>query len=160
MSDSVVREALPSPPVWLRSRQEPVARMAEAAPHASRPRPVQESEERGTSLGQKDWSFALDLVRETSEVVRMSEERVLELEIEIQELSAKASEGLRHLQAELQAGERRWAGSEERARLAEARAKEAEARAKDAEMWLDRLGEAIIGSFARAANSDKTAEHL
>lgn len=151
MSDSALRDNLPSPPGWLRAKLENGSRKAETALAFSGPQLSPEVETRTATVGQRDWSPALNLVREASEVVRMSEERVAELEAEMQELSAKASEGLRRLQAELHAGERRWANSEERARAAETRAKEAEA-------WLERLNEAIVTSFARSADPASTDE--
>jgi hypothetical protein len=145
MSSVASNDAAPAIPAWLRGRTDAVSKQVESMSLVG-PQSGRDVEIKGVGIGQRDWSGALDLIREASEAVRFSEERVNELEAEMQELAGKASEGLRRLEAELTAGERRWAKSEERARLAEARANEAEA-------WLARFHDAIVKSFSRAVES-------
>lgn len=92
----------------------------------------------------RDWSSALDLVQEACEAIRISEERVADLERENQHAAMQAREELRALQSQIHAAERR-------AQNAEARAQKAEARAVEAEGWLARLHDAISVGFARSS---------
>ncbi|WP_019996409.1 hypothetical protein [Aureimonas ureilytica] len=95
----------------------------------------------------RDWSAALDLVREASEAIRIRDERATELEIEHRLEAERAAEEIRSLQEQLDETEVRLAESEARARRAEARASEAEA-------WLAKMHDAIIGSFSKVVGSD------
>ncbi len=101
----------------------------------------------GGSEPKRDWSAALDLVREASEAIRIRDERATELEIENRLEAERASEEIRALQEQLDETEVRLAESEARARRAEARASEAEA-------WLAKMHDAIIGSFSKVIGSD------
>jgi hypothetical protein len=147
MSDLALKDPAPTPPAWLRTKpQEGASRQPENLLALSVSQALREVDPRPSQPQQRDWSSALELIREASEAVRFSEERVTELESEMQELAAKAAEGLRSLESQLSASERRNAQFEERARLAEARASEAEG-------WLVRLHDAIVASFAKETDS-------
>jgi len=103
--------------------------------------------ERGPAGSQRDWSSALDLIREASEAIRISEERAADLEDQIRQLTAQAGDEIRSLEARIAAGERRLIKSEERAAAAEARAEHAEG-------WLTRLHDAVVGAFTRPQGRD------
>jgi chromosome segregation ATPase len=90
----------------------------------------------------RDWSSALDLIREATEAINISEERAADLEAELQQARISASEELRQLKGQIAAAERRIEKAEERAHSAEARAKEAEA-------WLVRIHDAVLNGFRR-----------
>lgn len=89
----------------------------------------------------RDWSAALELVREASEAIRLSEERATELEAKTQDL-------LERFRDELKTAQGRIAAAEKRAEEAEARAREAESRMQDAEDWLSRFHDAILDGFS------------
>ncbi len=103
-----------------------------------------------TSDAKRDWSAALDLVREASEAIRIRDERATEMEIEHRLDAERASEEIRALQEQLDETEVRLAESEARARRAETRASEAEA-------WLAKMHDAIIGSFGRVIEENRTS---
>lgn len=114
----------------------PAVHAAPAAEHEGDEQPIRK----------RDWSSALDLVQEACEAIRISEERVLELERQNQQSSFQAREDIKALQLQLQASERR-------AQAAETRATRAEARALEAESWLARLHDAITMGFGSNAKS-------
>lgn len=87
----------------------------------------------GEERTQRDWSAALDLVREASQAIRATEARNQEMEARIQGLMRRASEELEAAEARIEA--------------AEARAAEAEIRADAAEEWLRRFHDAITEGF-------------
>ncbi len=95
----------------------------------------------------RDWSAALDLVREASEAIRIRDERATEMEIEHRLEAERAAEEIRSLQEQLDESEVRLAETEARVRLAEARAAEAEA-------WLAKMHDTIVGSFGQVLASD------
>ncbi|WP_182085232.1 hypothetical protein [Aureimonas sp. ME7] len=99
----------------------------------------------------RDWSAALDLVREASEAIRIRDERATEMEIEHRLDAERASDEIRTLQEQLDETELKLAETEARARLAEARAGEAEA-------WLAKMHDAIVGSFGRVLAGEDAAE--
>ncbi|WP_192845680.1 hypothetical protein [Aureimonas sp. AU22] len=103
------------------------------------------------SGGARDWSAALDLVREASEAIRIRDERATEMEIEHRLDAERASEEIRSLQEQLDESEVRLAETEARVRLAEARAAEAEA-------WLAKMHDTIVGSFGQMLASEDSAE--
>jgi hypothetical protein len=90
----------------------------------------------------RDFKSAIDLIKEASEAIRLSEERAAELEQQLHQVSTRASEQVKALEIQVAALERRLLKSEERARAAEVRA-------NDAETWLSRLHDTIITSFRR-----------
>lgn len=94
--------------------------------------------------GDRDWSSALDLIHEATAAIRISEERSVDLEQELERVTAQAQERARLLEAQVAAAERRTEKAEERIRMAEKRASEAEA-------WLARLHDAIVAGFTRPA---------
>lgn len=96
------------------------------------------------SIAGRDFASALDLIREASDAVRLSEERANDLEHQLGQVSARAVEQIRALEAQVAATERRMQKAEERARLAESRA-------ASAETWLIRLHDAITSSFRPSA---------
>jgi hypothetical protein len=102
------------------------------APKEQRPDTAQERR-RNDEFTHRDWSAALDLVRQASDAIRVTEARNQEMEARIQGLMRRASQELEAAEARIEA--------------AEARAGEAEARAEAAEEWLRRLHEAITEGF-------------
>lgn len=122
--------------------QAPLAAPIPAPGHNSQ-NALSETEE---PVQRRDWSSALDLVQEACEAIRISEERVQDLERQGQQASQQAREDIKALQLQIQAGERR-------AQAAEARATKAEARALEAESWLARLHDAIVMGFGRNPKS-------
>jgi hypothetical protein len=108
-------------------------------------------------------SRAMDMVNEAVEAMRISQERVAELEAELQASTQHCSEELRAAQAHVLSAEHRaeeavaWAReleirateAESRALKAEAAAAAADARANEAEAWLRRLDDAVVRSFSR-----------
>lgn len=124
---------------------------AASVPPAPIPAPGHNSQNAALAEGEepaqrRDWSSALDLVQEACEAIRISEERVQDLERQGQQASLQAREDIKALQLQIQAGERR-------AQAAEARATKAEARALEAESWLARLHDAIVMGFGRSPKS-------
>ena len=118
---------------------------------ASRPEPASAGEPPPApggelpSIAGRDFASALDLIREASEAVRISEDRANDLEHQLAQMTARANEQVRALEAQLLATERRMQRAEERARGAEARA-------DNAETWLIRLHDAITSSFKPAGS--------
>ncbi|MCJ2072024.1 hypothetical protein MKK75_25020 [Methylobacterium sp. J-030] len=92
----------------------------------------------------REWSSAVDLIREASEAIRVGEERASELEAQLAQVVAQADLEIRRLEQEVATGVQNLARSEERVRLAEARASEAEE-------WLVRLHDAAIEAFGNRA---------
>ncbi|MCJ2052190.1 hypothetical protein [Methylobacterium sp. J-070] len=90
----------------------------------------------------RDWSSALDLIREATEAISISEERVADLEAQLHQVTTTANEEMRELNVKIAAAERRAQKAEERARTAEARANEAET-------WLVRIHDAVLNGFRR-----------
>lgn len=111
----------------------------------------------GAAALKRDWSAAIELVREASEAIRLSEERATELEARTQDLLTRFREELKSAQA-------RIAASEKRAEEADARAQEAEARRKEAEDWLERFHDAILHGFSahlpNASEREPQAERM
>ncbi|WP_156419462.1 hypothetical protein [Aureimonas sp. AU12] len=99
----------------------------------------------------RDWSAALELVREASEAIRIRDERATEMEIEHRLDAERASEDIRTLQEQLDETELRLAETEARARAAESRAAEAE-------VWLAKMHDAIVGNFSRVLAGEDSAE--
>lgn len=94
----------------------------------------------------REWSSAVDLIREASEAIRVGEERAAELEAQLAQVVAQADLEIRRLEQEVATGVQNLARSEERVRLAEARAAEAEE-------WLVRLHDAAIEAFGSRAKA-------
>jgi len=94
----------------------------------------------------RDWSSALDLIREATEAVSISEGRVADLEAQLHRVTTTANEEMRELNVKIAAAERRAQKAEERARAAEARANEAET-------WLVRIHDAVLNGFRRKPTS-------
>lgn len=100
---------------------------------AEQERELAASRKGGEERPQRDWSAALDLVREASEAIRATEARNQEMEARIQGLMRRAAQELEAAEARIEA--------------AEARAAEADARADSAEEWLRRFHDAITEGF-------------
>lgn len=92
------------------------------------------------SLSKRDFSSALDLVRQCADTMKQHQERANETEAQTQELMRRAAQ-------ELKAAEVRIRSAESRAQAAESRATAAEARAKEAEEWLARIHDTLIEQF-------------
>lgn len=92
----------------------------------------------------RDWAAALDLVEEASEAIRLSAERVAELESAAEAQALQMREDLLLMQRQLQAAQREVTAAHERAEAAEAKAREAEA-------WLVKLDAAITRGFGSAS---------
>lgn len=88
----------------------------------------------------RDWSSAIDLIHEASEAIRISQERSVDLETQLEQVMAQATNEVQRLNAQIVAGEQKLAATEERLRNTEARALEAEG-------WLVRLHDAIFTAF-------------
>jgi hypothetical protein len=88
----------------------------------------------------RDWAAALTLVEEASQAIRMSDERVAELERMLQTQALQMREDLLMMQNQLQNAQREVAAAHQRAEAAEARARESED-------WLMRLNAAITKGF-------------
>ncbi|MGY2050169.1 hypothetical protein [Methylobacterium sp. JK268] len=96
----------------------------------------------GDPQSSRDFSSAIDLIKEASEAIRMAEERAAELDQQVEQLTTRSTEQIKALELQITTLERRLAKSDERARAAEARASEAES-------WLSRLHDTITTSFRR-----------
>ena len=90
----------------------------------------------------RDWSSAIDLIREATEAISINEERVADLEAQLHQVTTTANEEMRELNVKIATAERRAQKAEERARTAEARANEAET-------WLVRIHDAVLNGFRR-----------
>ena len=90
----------------------------------------------------RDWSSALDLVREAGEAIRIAEERATDLQSQLHRVTAQATAEVRRLETQLANAAQLALKAEERARVAEQRAAEAEG-------WLVRLYDAVMTSFGR-----------
>lgn len=101
----------------------------------------------------RDWSAALDLIREASEAIKIRDERATEMEIEHRLDAERASEEIRSLQEQLDESEMRLVETEARLRAAEMRASEAE-------VWLARMHDSIVTSFGRALAVDSAESEL
>ena len=97
----------------------------------------------------RDWSSALDLIREATEAISINEERVADLEAQLHQVTTAANEEMRELNVKIAAAERRAQKAEERARTAEARAHEAET-------WLVRIHDAVLNGFRRKPSAGFT----
>ena len=84
----------------------------------------------------RDFSSAIDLVREAADFMRSTDDRARESELRMQEIVQRATD-------ELKAAEARVHAADARTRAAEARAADAEKRLKDAEQWLERIYDVI-----------------
>jgi hypothetical protein len=136
------------------------ARNAEAPPIVE--------EERISGVSPMELSSAVELVQEASEAIRISEQRVEELEAQFDQYALESTDEIRRLNAELQASEQRLMHAEERlrqtehrAQQAESRASQAESRAAQAEAWLVRLHDAVqsgFGPLQRRLASRKAAD--
>jgi hypothetical protein len=82
----------------------------------------------------------VQLIHEAHEAMRISDERVEELEAYLNDVIAQAQDEVSQLTKRAEAAERRAAA-------AERQAQEAEARAQDAENWLMHLHEVVVRSF-------------
>lgn len=88
----------------------------------------------------RDFSGSLQLVQEVVEAMRISDERVSELESELHQLSSQANEEISRLKAQLE-------NTELNLQHAQRRIRETEERAAQAEAGLAKLNDAIKGSF-------------
>jgi hypothetical protein len=112
-------------------------------------------DEQYSPVSPHELSSAVELIEEASEAIRISRQRVEELEAQLEQFAVESSEEMRRLNDEIDAGERRFEQSEQRVRQAESRAGQAEARAaaaesraSQAEAWLVRLHDAVQAGFA------------
>ncbi|MEL6061736.1 MULTISPECIES: hypothetical protein [unclassified Methylobacterium] len=112
--------------------------------------PTNDSPNGGGPAVTREWSSAVDLIREASEAIRVGEERAAELEAQLAQVVAQADLEIRRLEQEVATGVQNLARSEERVRLAEARAAEAEE-------WLVRLHDAAIEAFGNRAKPTPVA---
>ncbi len=96
------------------------------------------------SLSKRDFSAALDLVRQCADTMKQHQDRAQETEAQTQELMRRAAQ-------ELKAAEVRIRSAESRAQAAESRATAAEARAKEAEEWLARIHDTLVEQFGSSA---------
>lgn len=99
-----------------------------------------------SSGGRRDWSAALDLIQEATEAIRLSEERVEELERQAEEQDIRTRADYAALRDQLQMAQREIEN-------AYARADAAEKQAKEANEWLARLNSAITQGFGRGSGT-------
>lgn len=155
MSDQAFRDvSMTITPSWLpKIIKSEALRTAEPGVSVPESEPAQTGEPPATPTGSRDWSSALDLIREATEAIAISEQRAADLEVRLQQVSANAAEEIRQLNAKLAATERR-------AQKADERARHAEARASESETWLVRIHDAIANGFSRHAGAkpEETAE--
>ena len=111
----------------------PFVAAAHRRSHEAATRPAQEP-------AMRDWTMALDLVREAAETVRAADART-------QDLVQRAHAEMREANARVLAAEARADEAEIRAGELASRLREAEARAAEAEGWLRRLHDAIVHEF-------------
>lgn len=95
-----------------------------------------EGRREGSAPAQRDWSAALDLVRQAATMVRDGQTQIRQVEVQTREIAQRARDELM--------------AAEARAQAAEARAQAAEARAREAEDWLKRLTDALHEEFSPA----------
>lgn len=95
----------------------------------------------------RDWSPAIDMVRQAAAIVRESQVHMERMDAQARELATRARE-------EVKAAEMRAQAAEARAHAAETRAQAAEARAKEAEDWLRRLTDALHEEFGPARGAE------
>ncbi|BDA86353.1 hypothetical protein Sa4125_38950 [Aureimonas sp. SA4125] len=96
----------------------------------------------------RDWAAALALVEEASEAIRMSAERVTELERAAETQARQMREDLLMMQQQLQLAQREITAANQRAEAAEAQARESDA-------WLRRLDQAITNGFGPGSRNDQ-----
>jgi len=101
------------------------------------------AEDEAASPARRDWSAALDLIQEATEAIRLSEERVEELERQAEEQEARTRAEYAALRDQLQLAQREIEN-------AYARASAAEKQAQEANEWLGRLNSAITQGFGRS----------
>jgi hypothetical protein len=106
--------------------------------------PANQPLDMSTSAPRKDWSAALDLIQEATEAIRMSEERVEELERAAEEQEVRTRSEYALLRDQLQMAQREIENAYHRAAVAEKQAQEANE-------WLARLNAAITQGFGRSA---------
>ena len=152
MTDQVVNDSKPaaSSPWKLRNRNEVGMKPSDKVVTFIGPQPEaarDTAEGRVSTAPQRDWTSALQLIREANEAIRINEERAAELELQLQKLTEEANDEITRLEARIAAGDERLAKSEERVRAAEKRASEAEA-------WLARLHDAVYEAFAQPGNAE------
>jgi hypothetical protein len=99
----------------------------------------------------RDWSAALDLVRQAAEIIRAADQRAEEREALTREVVQRATQQLEAAEARIQA-------AEARARAAEARAQAAEVRAREADEWLGRIHQVIVEEFLQGSRTRLTTE--
>ena len=107
------------------------------------PLDVETPEDETAAPARRDWSAALDLIQEATEAIRLSEERVEELEREAEAQEVRTRAEYAALRDQLQLAQREIEN-------AYARASTAEKQAQEANEWLARLNAAITQGFARS----------
>lgn len=91
----------------------------------------------------EEWAASLALVEEACETIRLSEQRIEELERELEQTVIQSRDNLKQMLKRIEA-------SQEETQAASMRAQAAEARAAEAEEWLARLNSAIVKGFGSA----------
>jgi hypothetical protein len=135
-----------------RDQHESLSGLNKVLPFALAPRDqAPEVDPNNTAPTPRDWSTALDLVRQAAEMIRAAEQRAEEREALTREVVQRATQQLEAAEARIQA-------AEARARAAEARAQAAEARAKEADEWLCRVHQVIVEEFLPGGGTHPTIE--
>jgi hypothetical protein len=135
-----------------RDQHDGLAGLKKVLPVALAPRdPAPELDRDNTAPTPRDWSAALDLVRQAAEMIRAAEQRAEEREALTREVVQRATQQLEAAEARIQA-------AEARARAAEARARAAEASAKEADEWLGRIHHVIVEEFLHGLRTHPTTE--
>lgn len=89
----------------------------------------------------RDWSATAHLIEEAQQAMRISEERVTELESRLKEVIGQAREEISQLTRRAEAAEQRLTDAENQLRDAQSRAEESDA-------WLHRIHNQMVSSFA------------
>lgn len=88
----------------------------------------------------REWASAIELVREASEAIRISEERAAELEVQLRSVVDQAEGEMKLLHEQISSHQQTIERLEDHLRRTEKRA-------KDAETWLIRLYDAVFTAF-------------
>lgn len=97
--------------------------------------------------GSREFTAAMDLIREASEAARINDSRIADMESEIESLRAASASEVESLRMQLSAAHTKIASLEEQV-------ESAEARATSAAMWLSKLHDAIVTSFSPVLKRD------
>jgi coenzyme F420-reducing hydrogenase delta subunit len=88
----------------------------------------------------RNWAATLELVKEACDSIRISEERVASLEVELEQVSIRSRDDLKNMAARLMA-------AQEEIKLANSRVKAMELELAEVEDWASKINEAVVDGF-------------